>query len=199
MLQWHIEALAVAGVTEIVINHAHLGHQIENHFGDGSALGAQLSYSAEATALETAGGIRKALHLLGSAPFLVINGDVACEWPVARALQIAAEWKPEQLAHLVMVPNPAHNPEGDFALQGTVLKQPEAGDAAFTFSGVGVYHPDLFAGIQPGVVAKLAPLLREAMAAGKVHGELFNGFWMDIGTPERLEELDRRLNSVRKH
>ena len=130
---------------------------------------------------------------------LVINGDVACEWPVARALQIAAEWKPGRLAHLVMVPNPAHNPKGDFALQGTVVKQPEPGDAAFTFSGMGVYHPSLFASVKVGDVSKLAPLLRQAMAAGKVQGELFNGFWMDIGTPERLEELNQRLNSVRKH
>jgi MurNAc alpha-1-phosphate uridylyltransferase len=199
LLQWHIEALAAVGVTSIVINHAHLGHQIESHFGDGSAFGVQLNYSAEATALETAGGIRKALPILGEDPFLVINGDVACDWPVAKALSIADEWQAGQLAHLVMVPNPLHNPAGDFALQGSTVKQPESGDAAFTFSGMGVYHPSLFAPVKVGDVAKLAPLLRQAMAAGKVQGELFKGFWMDIGTPERLEELDRRLNSVRKH
>lgn len=199
LLQWHIEALAAVGITNIVINHAHLGQQIENHFGDASTLGVQLSYSPEATALETAGGIRKALSLLGDEPFLVINGDVACEWPVAKARQIAADWTPGQLAHLVMVSNPVHNLKGDFALRGGVVKQAEADEAAFTFSGIGVYHPDLFSSLQIGEVAKLAPLLRQAMAAGKVQGELFSGFWMDIGTPQRLEELDQRLNSARKH
>jgi N-acetyl-alpha-D-muramate 1-phosphate uridylyltransferase len=199
LLQWHIEALAKAGITEIVINYAHLGQQIEDHFGDGSAFGVQLSYSAEATALETAGGIRKALHTLGEEPFLVINGDVACDWPVARALQIAAEWQHGQLAYLVMVSNPPHNPQGDFALLGSEVIQPEPGNTTFTFSGIGVYHPGLFSPVKVGEVAKLAPLLRQAMAAGKVQGELFNGFWMDIGTPERLEELNQRLNSERKH
>jgi len=199
LLQWHIEALAAAGITNIVINHAHLGEQIEQYFGDGSALGVKLVYSAEAIALETAGGIRKALGMLGDAPFLVINGDVACDWPVARALEVASSWPEGRLAHLVMVPNPQHNPKGDFALQGTAVKQPDQGERAFTFSGIGVYHPDLFTSIKIGELAKLAPLLRQAMAAGKVEGELFNGFWMDIGTPERLEELNQRLNSARKH
>lgn len=199
LLQWHIEALAAAGVGEIVINHAHLGHLIESHFGDGAALGVQLNYSPEAIALETAGGIRQALHLLGDDPFLVVNGDVACGWPMQRALEIADNWKNGQLAHLVMVPNPAHNPKGDFALQDNTVLPPAPDEAAWTFSGIGVYHPDLFKGLQAGQVAKLAPLLREAMAAGKVQGELFDGFWMDIGTPERLEELKQRLHSGRTH
>ena len=199
LLQWHIEALAAVGITGIVINHAHLGQQIEDYFGDGSAFGVQLSYSAEATALETAGGIRKALHILGDAPFLVINGDVACDWPLAQTLEIAGKWREGQLAHLVMVSNPMHNPTGDFALLGSAVKQPEPGETTFTFSGIGVYHPSLFSKLKVGEVAKLAPLLRQAMAAGKVQGELFNGFWMDIGTPERLEELNQRLNSARKH
>ncbi|MCR2746263.1 N-acetylmuramate alpha-1-phosphate uridylyltransferase MurU [Limnobacter parvus] len=197
LLQWHIEALAAAGIHDIVVNHAHLGQQIEDHFGDGSALGVQLGYSAEATALETAGGIRKALPLLGNKPFLVINGDVACEWPVPQAVQIADAWRVGQLAHLVMVHNPVHNLQGDFALENGLVKQPGQGETAFTFSGIGVYHPDLFEDIEIGQVAKLAPLLREAMSAGKVQGELFTGFWMDIGTPERLEELNQRLNSGR--
>lgn len=199
LLQWHIEALAKAGITDIVINHAHLGQQIESHFGDGSAFEVQLNYSAEPEALETAGGIRKALHALGPDPFLVINGDVACEWPVAKALKIAGEWQQGQLAHLVMVPNPPHNPQGDFALLGCEVKPPQLDETALTFSGIGVYHPNLFDAVNVGEVAKLAPLLRHAMAAGKVLGELFCGFWMDIGTPERLEELKQRLNSGRKH
>lgn len=199
LLQWHLEALAAAGITAIVINHAHLGQQIESHFGDGSSFGVTLSYSAEVSALETAGGIRKALPLLGAEPFVVINGDVACDWPVSKAVQIARQWHQGQLAHLVMVPNPAHNPQGDFAVNGMEVREASQGEQAFTFSGIGLYHPDLFAGIQTGEVAKLAPLLRQAMAAGKVQGELFDGFWMDIGTPDRLEELNQRLNSVRKH
>ncbi len=119
--------------------------------------------------------------------------------PVAKALQIASEWPQGQLAHLVMVPNPPHHLAGDFALLGSAVKQPEPGETAFTFSGIGVYHPSLFSKLKVDEVAKLAPLLRQAMAAGKVQGELFNGFWMDIGTPERLEELNQRLNSARKH
>lgn len=197
LLQWHIEALAAAGIHDIVINHAHLGQQIEDHFGDGSALGVQLIYSAEPTALETAGGIRKALPWLGQQPFLVINGDVACEWPVPQAVNIADAWQDGQLAHLVMVPNPVHNLKGDFALENGMVTQARQGENAFTFSGIGVYHPDLFESVEIGKVAKLAPLLREAMAAGKVQGELFTGFWMDIGTPERLEALNQRLNSGR--
>lgn len=199
LLQWHIEALAAVGIRQIVINHAHLGHQIEQHFGDGAALGVQLAYSPEASALETAGGIRQALHWLGDDPFLVVNGDVACEWPMQRALEVVEKWQAGQLAHLVMVPNPAHNPKGDFALQDTTVQLLTPNEAARTFSGIGVYHPDLFKGLQAGQVAKLAPLLREAMAAGKVQGELFDGFWMDIGTPERLEELNQRLHSGRTH
>lgn len=197
LLQWHIEALAAVGIRQIVINHAHLGHLIESHFGNGESLGVQLHYSPEPIALETAGGIRQALHLLGNAPFLVVNGDVACDWPMQLALEIVEKWRAGQLAHLVMVPNPAHNPKGDFALRGNTVQPPAPDEAAWTFSGIGVYHPDLFKCLQAGQVAKLAPLLREAMAAGKVQGELFKGFWMDIGTPERLEELNQRLHSGR--
>lgn len=197
LLQWHIEALAIAGIRHIVINHAHLGAQIEAYFGNGSALGVSLFYSAEESALETAGGIRKAMPELGDAPFLVINGDVACDWPVEHALQLASQWQQGQLAHLVMVPNPAHNPNGDFALNGQLVSQPVRGETTLTFSGIGVYHPELFSDIQVGTVAKLGPLLRKAMDAGKVRGELFDGFWMDIGTPERLNELNERLTSAR--
>lgn len=205
LLQWHIEALAAVGIDHIVINHAHLGEQIETYFGDGSAFGVHLTYSPEATALETAGGIRKALPMLGTESFLVINGDVACQWPLSKALQIAKTWPAEAvpgsscLAYLILVPNPVHNPQGDFALQGSVVKQPTEGESAFTFSGIGLYHPSLFENTPAGAVAKLAPLLRQAMATGKVQGELFSGFWMDIGTPERLDELNQRLNSGRTH
>ncbi|HEX4917040.1 MAG TPA: nucleotidyltransferase family protein [Limnobacter sp.] len=195
LLQWHLEALRSVGIRQVVINHAHLGHQIESAFGDGHALGLHIQYSAEASALETAGGIAKALPWLGEDPFVVINGDVSCDWPIANALAVAAAWQPGQLAHLVLVPNPVHHPQGDFALKGGLVQE---GDTLpelprYTFSGIGVYAPALFASVPPGGVAKLAPLLRGAMAQGKVSGELHAGFWMDVGTPQRLQELDDRL------
>lgn len=198
LIEWHLDALKCAGIQDIVINHAHLGQQIEDYFQDGTRLGVHIQYSAETVALETAGGIRQALPFLGDQPFLVINGDVACDWSFQKALALATAWPPGLLAHLVLVPNPAHNPGGDFALHGNQVRLSTDQSPAFTFSGMGVYHPSLFDPVEAGTVAKLAPLLREAMAAGKVQGELFEGFWMDIGTPERLEELDNRLNSARK-
>ncbi|HEX4880076.1 MAG TPA: nucleotidyltransferase family protein [Limnobacter sp.] len=194
LLQWHLEALKDAGITQVVINHAHLGQQIESAFGDGQALGLHIRYSAEASALETAGGIAKALPWLGTHPFLVINGDVSCDWPLAKAMALAAAWRPDQLAHLVMVHNPAHHPQGDFALRDSLVQERSLPDErCYTFAGIGVYAPALFAGMPPGEVAKLAPLLRGAMAQGKVTGELHAGFWMDVGTPQRLQELDNRL------
>lgn len=204
LLQWHIEALVKHGITDLVINHAHLGHQIEAFFGDGQSLGACIQYSAETTALETAGGIRKALDLLNpdqtDQPFLVLNGDVFTDWPLARALAVARQWQQQpwaaRQAHVVMVPNPAHHPEGDFSVNGDVVRsQPGLGER-FTFSGLGMYAPSLFNHIEPGAVAKLAPVLRAAMDAGTVSGEVHHGLWMDIGTPARLDDLNRHLSSV---
>ena len=197
LIQWHIEALVQAGVTELVINHAHLGAQIENTLGDGSQLGTKIHYSPETTALETAGGIRLALSWLGADPFLVVNGDVATDWPMSRALQVSKQWHAGQLAHLVLVPNPEHNLTGDFCLNDGLVGDGDTHPPAYTFSGIGVYHPALFEGIEPGSVAKLAPLLRQAMSQGKVTGELHSGFWMDIGTPARLAELDAHLKHRR--
>ncbi len=197
LIQWHIEALVHAGVDELIINHAHLGAQIEHTLGDGSQFGARIHYSPESTALETAGGIRLALDRLGAAPFLVINGDVATDWSVSRALEVSRQWGSEQLAHLVLVPNPEHNPKGDFCLHGAWVSDGDKHPPAYTFSGIGVYHPSLFEGISKGSVAKLAPLLRQAMSQGKVTGELHSGFWMDIGTPARLAELDAHLKHRR--
>ncbi|MCQ8896898.1 nucleotidyltransferase family protein [Limnobacter humi] len=197
LLQWHIEALVQAGIIEIVVNHAHLGQQIAAYFGDGQSLGARLMYSAESTALETAGGIAQALHLLNpdhlDTPFLVINGDVHCDWPVKKALDIEQSWAPGQQAHLVMVPNPDHNPAGDFELQGHTVHDRTGHEGAFTFSGIGLYAPSLFQAVVPGTVFKLAPLLRSAMQQGTVTGELHTGRWMDIGTPARLDELNQLL------
>jgi MurNAc alpha-1-phosphate uridylyltransferase len=184
----HIERLAAAGLSDIVINHAHLGEQIKAALGDGAAFGVHIRYSPEGRALETGGGIYRALPLLGPDPFLVVNGDVWTDIDFTR-LALA----PGDLAHLVLVDNPAHNTRGDFALQqGRVLAD---GDDRLTFSGVGIYHPDLFAGCTPGAFP-LAPLLRSAMARGLVGGTHHRGIWVDIGTPERLADLDRMLGGT---
>jgi MurNAc alpha-1-phosphate uridylyltransferase len=188
LIVWHLERLARAGFHEIVINHAHLGDQIKALLGDGAAWGMRIAYSAEPRgALETAGGIANALHLLGDDPFLVVNGDIFCDWDFARARSGDA------LAHLVLVDNPPHHPDGDFMLDGT--KVGPGGTAKLTFSGIGIYRPELFAGIARGQPAKLAPLLREAMATGRVTGEKYAGRWEDVGTPERLAALDAELRA----
>jgi len=184
----HIERLAAAGCREIVINHAHLGTQIEDALGDGSLWGLSIRYSAEGTALETGGGIYKALPLLAPEPFLVLNGDIWADLDLSR-LRLADGL----LAHLVLVDNPPHHPNGDFALRnGQVLNQ---GEARYTFSGIAVYHPDLFRNCPPGAFP-LAPLLRRATPRGLVSGEHHSGSWFDIGTPERLRRLDRLLNAA---
>ena len=185
-----IEALRLAGVTDIVINHAHLGEEIERVLGDGGAHGVKLRYSPETEALETAGGIAKALPLLGPHPFIVANGDVHSDFDFSRLVDALA---PESLAHLVLVPNPDHHPDGDFALDGGLVRLSNGPKS--TFSGIGVYRPELFRGIVPGEKARLAPRLRTAIDGGLVSGELHAGHWRDIGTPERLAELDRHLAS----
>jgi len=191
----HIEALVRAGIRDIVINHAHLGHLIEAALGDGQRFGARIRYSPEGEALETAGGIVHALPLLGDAPFAVINGDIACDYDYARLAPLAGDLRARGLlAHLVLVPNPPHHTRGDFALQGDRVVA--EGGEKLTFAGIGLYDPALFAGIVRGAKAKLAPLLLAAMGAGKVGGERHNGLWLDIGTPERLAELDRRLAAL---
>jgi N-acetyl-alpha-D-muramate 1-phosphate uridylyltransferase len=186
LIQHHLERLAAAGIREIVINHAHLGEQIETRLGDGGQFGVQIRYSVEPTALETGGGIFNALPLLGPDPFLVINGDIWTDWDPADARLAESD-----LAHLVLVENPPHHPRGDFCLiDGRV--HPD-GDPRLTFSGIGLYSPALFEGCRPGAFP-LAPLLRRAMLDGRVGGERHAGHWFDIGTPERLAELDRFLS-----
>jgi MurNAc alpha-1-phosphate uridylyltransferase len=190
LIVWHIERLVAAGVKEIVINHAYLGQQVEDTLGDGQQWDAQITYSPESTALETAGGIANALPLLGTDSFLVVNGDVFCDidyMPLVTALP-----KPN-LAHLVMVDNPPEHPKGDFVLQAGKLKA--TGENQLTFSGVGVYSPALFDTVVQGEAARLAPLLRAAMADGLVTGGHHQGVWHDIGTPERLREIDRQLKA----
>ncbi len=195
LIVWHIEALVRAGLRDLVINHAHLGHRLEAALGDGARFGARIAWSPEAEALETAGGIANALPLLGEEPFAVINGDIACDFDFSQLRDTAAMMRNAgALAHLVLVPNPSHHPLGDFALrEGKVIER----DARMlTFSGIGLYDPQLFAGIARGTRAQLAPLLRAAMNDGRVNGELHAGRWMDVGTPERLAELDRQLSAL---
>ncbi|MET0067535.1 MAG: N-acetylmuramate alpha-1-phosphate uridylyltransferase MurU [Candidatus Thiodiazotropha sp.] len=183
----HIERLAAAGYHELVINHAHLGAMIEGELGRGDRWGVQIRYSAEDSALETGGGIHRALPLLGEDPFLVVNGDVWTDYDFTR-LHISAQ----DLAHLVLVPNPPQHPLGDFRLtQGRVEDMP---GERLTFSGIGVYRPGLFEACQAGAFP-LAPILRRAMQAGRVSGERHQGYWVDVGTPQRLYELERRLAS----
>ena len=187
LIVWHLERLAKAGFKEVVINHAHLGEQIEQVLGDGSVWGLNVQYSPETSALETAGGIANALPLLGDAPFLVVNGDVFTEVDFG-ALQLVSP----NLAHLVMVDNPPQHPDGDFVVDsGKVTNQ---GNHKLTFSGIGIYHPALFVDVERGQAAKLAPLLRSAMIKGLVTGEHYQGVWHDIGTPERLSFLDKQLS-----
>lgn len=181
-----LEALARSGVRDIVINHAHLGHMIETALGDGQRFGVAIRYSPEAEALETAGGIAKALPLLGEAPFLAVNSDVFCDFDFSGFVTRALDG---QLARLVLVANPPHHPRGDFALRGSQVS--DAGDPKWTFSGIGLYQPALFASVKPGSKGQLATLLRAAMARGLVSGEIHRGEWHDVGTPQRLAELNQ--------
>ena len=192
LIEWHIRRLAAAGIRQLVINHAWLGAQIEQVLGDGSRLGVEIAYSPESTALETAGGIATALPLLGDAPFLVVNGDVLSDVDFTALQQQAAQLDGRtRLAHLLLVDNPPHNPAGDFGLlaNGLLAARPDAGNG-LTFSGIAAYHPALFADTPAGQPAKLAPLLRAAMAQGQVSGSRLDGLWLDVGTPERLAEAD---------
>jgi MurNAc alpha-1-phosphate uridylyltransferase len=185
LIEYHIEHLVVAGFTEIVINHAHLGEQIERTLGDGQRYGARLHYSPEDTALETGGGIFKALPLLGKAYFLVINSDIWCNYPFAQLHRPLTG-----LAHLVLVNNPPHNFQGDFHLKNHQIYQD--GIPRLTFSGIGIYHTDLFKNCIKGRFS-LVPLLIKAMQIGQVSGEHYQEQWLDIGTPERLQQLEQFL------
>ncbi len=195
LIQWHIEKLAAAGIKEIVINHAWLGALIEQTLGDGHQWGVHIRYSAETVALETAGGIATALPLLGTDPFLVMNGDIWCDWEPAQALEIASSLRcTAQQAWLLLVPNPAHHPHGDFGLLPTGCVTDDT-MPKFTFSGIGVYQPSLFAHTPAKQPAKLAPLLRDAIVRTLVSGTLHRGVWIDVGTPERLNTLECILKS----
>ena len=197
LIEYHIEALVKAGINELVINHAWLGEKIEAQLGDGASYKAKIQYSREGQALETAGGIKNALHLLGDEPFIVVNADVFTDYPFARLKASAEQLAATEMAHLVLVNNPEHNPEGDFYCHNNKVIDPLSAETDFeqqsrqgyTFSGIACYTPAFFSEIKSGKQA-LAPMLRAAMALQQISGEIYDGIWWDIGTPERLKELD---------
>ncbi len=204
LIAWHLQRLAALGIRDVVVNTSWLAAQFPRRLGDGSAFGLRLHYSFEGdTPLETGGGMLHALGLLGDAPFVAINGDIWSDFDLARLPR-----EPAGEAHLVLVDNPAHHPGGDFVLHGDGRVSDRDGAAtALTFAGIGVYRPALLArwreviGTAPGAGAtpprfKLAPLLREAMARGQVHGAHHRGAWTDVGTPERLRQLDAQLSAT---
>lgn len=191
LIVWHLERLAAAGFKEVVINHAHLGQQIEDALGDGGRWGIAIQYSPEKAALETAGGIANALPLLGDQPFLVVNGDVFTDIDF---VQMRDGLQAGQLAYLALVDNPPQHAHGDFALDdGKLLLD---GQHRLTFSGVAVYDPALFKGVLRGDVAKLAPLLKESIMREQASAFHHQGVWHDIGTPERLRSLDQHLSQA---
>jgi N-acetyl-alpha-D-muramate 1-phosphate uridylyltransferase len=190
LVEYHIEGLVAAGFDEILINHAWLGAQIEAYLGDGSRYGARIRYSAEGEPLETGGGIFRVLDWLSpaGAPFVVVNGDVFTDYPFARLPRTL-----DADAHLVLVANPGHHPAGDFVLSdGRISDQ---GTERYTFSGVSVQSAALYDGCTAGAFA-LAPLLRRAIGRGRVSGEYHDGRWVDVGTVERLQQLDRDLRET---
>lgn len=187
LIEYHVRALAAAGFTELVINHAWLGQQIEDYLGNGSRFGVRISYSPEGEPLETGGGIFKALPLLGDEPFLVVNGDIFTDYAFAQLRKPLTG-----LAHLVLVDNPVHHPQGDFLLAAGQVSDAQGAGERLTYSGLAVLSPELFADCESGAF-KLAPLLRQAMAQGRVSGERHSGRWVDVGTHERLAEVERLL------
>lgn len=191
LIEYHLRALAAAGFTEIVINHAWLGQQIEEHLGDGAGFGVSIQYSAESEPLETGGGIFKALALLGDQPFAVVNGDIWTDYDFSALRQPLTG-----LAHLVLVDNPAHHRAGDFCLTDNRVSDAQLQVNTLTYSGIAVLSPALFAGAEAGAF-KLAPLLRAAMAAGQVSGERLQGHWVDVGTYERLAEAESLIKDAR--
>jgi N-acetyl-alpha-D-muramate 1-phosphate uridylyltransferase len=201
MITTHVLNLVRAGICDIVINHSHLGHMIEQELGDGSKYGARIVYSHEPTPLETAGGIANALHLLGDEPFLAVSGDIYAPYfdfsQVFDVLKdkdmVGVPYPPDKrdIAWLWLTPNPWHNPQGDFALDMYTLRN--EGPEKFNFAGIGVYRPEMFDAITAGDFVKFGPLMREFIAQGRVGGELYTGQWVNVGTVGQLEELNAPL------
>lgn len=195
LIEHQIRKLRAQGFRDLVINHAWLGAQLEQALGDGSSLGVRISWSREGEPLETAGGIVRALGLLGSEAFAVVNADIWTDYSFSR---LTTALSPSDLIHLVLVPNPPHHPGGDFVLDVAGRLGLRGGDnpagPCFTYSGIGVYHPELFAGLADGS-RPLLPLLQAAITAGRASGEVYPGDWIDVGTPERLSALDLQLQA----
>lgn len=190
LIEHQIRKLKAGGFTDFVINHAWLGTQIEAALGDGSKLGVSIRWSREGEPLETAGGIVRALPLLGAEPFVIVNADIWTDYVFANLKNALAA---NDLVHLVLVPNPEHHPHGDFNLASGRLEQRQNAQR-YTYSGIAVFHPRLFAGMSDGK-APLLPLLQKAIGLGRASGEIFEGDWVDVGTPERLAALDRRVTA----
>lgn len=200
LIEYHIEALVKSGIIELVINHAWLGEKIEAQLGDGSQYGARIVYSREEQALETAGGIINALSLLGEEPFIALNGDIFTDYPFAQLQPLGRDFlQGDQTAHLVLVANPEHHKKGDFYCHNHQLSYEQGANKGqrYTFSGIAYYKPEFF---QQTIKLKtlekqaLAPLLRTAMKENRVSGEVYKGVWQDIGTPERLVEINQQFS-----
>jgi N-acetyl-alpha-D-muramate 1-phosphate uridylyltransferase len=201
LIVWHILGLVRAGITEIVINHSHLGEMIEQTLGDGSQFGATIAYSHEETPLETAGGVANALHLLGDEPFVAISGDIYCPYfdfeQVKDVLEdsdiLGNPYPPDKrdVCWLYLTPNPWHNPEGDFALK--LFSLSNEGSPKWNFAGIGVYRPEMFDGIKAGEHMRFGPLMRKYIDLGQAGGEIYDGQWVNVGTVEQLEELNAPL------
>jgi MurNAc alpha-1-phosphate uridylyltransferase len=201
LIVWHILNLVRAGITDIVINHAFLGDKLEEALGDGSKFGATIQYSHEETALETGGGIANALHLLGDAPFLVLSGDIYCPYfdfeQVKDVLHDKDMWgnpypaDKRDICWLYLTPNPFHNPDGDFALDMYTLRN--EGSPKWNFANIGVYRPEMFAGVTPGQHLRMGVLLRQFIDQGLVGGEIYKGDWVNVGTIAQLDELNAPL------
>ena len=190
LIAWHLERIAASGCREVVINVSHLAQQIVDYVGDGKRFGMRVAYSREAEPLETAGGIAQALPLLGEPPFLLVNADIYCEVDFRALLGFALG---SMFAHLVLVPNPPHRTQGDFSLRSGSVGNP--GEPRYTYSGVAVMSPQLVKTVKRGDKAPLAPLLRSGADERRISGEVFDGLWQDVGTAERLAELESQLAS----
>lgn len=199
LIEYHVRNCVRAGITEIVINHAYLGEQIEKYLGDGKQFGCTINYSREGEPLDTGGGIFRALPLLGEQPFIAMNADVWTDYPLKNLLAIARENSREKnsvLAHLVMTDNPPQHPHGDFYLREGLIAETGDGDK-LTWTGLRVINPALFNGCSDGTFS-IVPLLKDAMKKSLVSGEYFGGRWFDIGTPERLREINALVADGKK-
>lgn len=193
LIIWHLEKLAKANFKNVIINHAYLGEMIEAYIGDGSRWNLKITYSREGSPLETAGGIKKALPLIGDQPFLVVNADIFTDFNYAT---IKNRNLNDFKGHLIMVKNPKQHPEGDFVLKDNQIKL--EGKERLTFSGIAIYQPEIFEGISIKPVAKLEPILEKLITSKYISGEVHEGLWFDIGTPERLNEINLLLKEKLK-